>query len=90
MGSTKRPTANGRDYSDDAMMGEQDALVLEVKEFPVHGVNYVDVKVAFRDRSVHEARLGLESVPQGLRAGEQVLATQVANMIVSLRRPDVP
>jgi hypothetical protein len=70
------------------MMGEQDALVLEVRDVPIHGVAYVDVKVAFRDRSVHEARLGAESVPQGLHPGERVLATQVANMIVSLRRPD--
>jgi hypothetical protein len=70
------------------VLGEQDAVVLEVRPFDVHGVTYFDVRVAFRDRSVHEARLGPESVPVGLQSGEQVLAMVAANMIVSLRRPD--
>jgi hypothetical protein len=68
------------------VLGEQDALVLAVRPFDVHGVTYFDVKVAFRDRSVHEARLGAESVPDRLQAGEEVLAMMAANMIVSLRR----
>ena len=68
------------------MFGEQEALVLEVKPFPLHGVTYYDVRVAFRDRSVHEARLGPESVPDDLEPGEEVLAMQAANMVVSLRR----
>jgi hypothetical protein len=72
------------------VLGEQDAVVLEVRQLDIHGVGYVDVKVAFRDRSVHEARLGSESVPQGLQPGEQVLAMEVANMIVSLRRAEDP
>jgi hypothetical protein len=42
--------------------------------------------VAFRDRSVHEARLGPESVPENLEPGEEVLAMVAANLIVSLRR----
>jgi hypothetical protein len=70
------------------MLGEQEGLVLEVREFPVHGVTYYDLKVAFRDRSVHEARLGPESVPPNLQPGEQVLAMLAVNMIVSLRRPE--
>jgi hypothetical protein len=70
------------------VLGEQEALVLEVKEFPVHGVTYYDVKVAFRDRTVLDARLGPESVPDALEPGEQVLAMLAANMIVSLRRSD--
>jgi hypothetical protein len=69
------------------MLGEQDALVLEVRPLSVHGLGFVDVKVAFRDRSVHEARLGPEAVPANLEPGEQVLAMTAANMIVSLRRP---
>jgi hypothetical protein len=69
------------------MFGDQEALVLEVAPLSVHGLTFWDVRVAFRDRSVHEARLGSEAVPQGLHAGEQVVATMVANMIVSLRRP---
>jgi hypothetical protein len=69
------------------MLGEQDALVLEVRPVSIHGLGYVDVKVAFRDRSVHEARLGPEAVPGDLQQGEQVLAMLAANMILSLRRP---
>jgi hypothetical protein len=69
------------------MLGEQDALVLEVKPLAVHGLTFFDVTVAFRDRSVHEARLGPESLPPGLRNGDQVLAMVAANMIVSIRRP---
>lgn len=68
------------------MIGEQEALVLEVKPFPLHGITYYDVRVAFRDRSVHEARLGPESVPDNLEPGEEVLAMVAANLIVSLRR----
>jgi hypothetical protein len=45
------------------------------------------VTVAFPDRSVVEARLGPEAVPDGLQAGDRVMATRVANMVVSLRRP---
>jgi hypothetical protein len=70
------------------VLGEQDALVLEVRPIDIHGVTYFDIKVAFRDRSVHEARLGSESVPGELEPGEQVLAMTAANMIVSLRRAE--
>jgi hypothetical protein len=69
------------------MLGEQEALVMEVRSFDLHGVTYFDVMVAFRDRSVVEARLGPEAVPDGLEPGERVMATRVANMVVSLRRP---
>ena len=40
------------------MLGEQEALVVQVKPWDVHGVGYVDVTVAYRDRSVEVARLG--------------------------------
>jgi hypothetical protein len=69
------------------MMGEQEAVVVDVKPFNLHGVMYHDVTVAYPDRSVDEARLGPEGVPENLQAGEVVLATKVANMVVSLRRP---
>jgi hypothetical protein len=68
------------------MLGEHEAMVLEVRPFLLHGVTYYDVTVAYRDRSVDHARLGPEAVPQGLRPGEEVLAMKAANMIVSLRR----
>lgn len=61
-------------------------MVLDVKPFDLHGVTYQDVTIAYRDRSVDQARLGPEGVPEGLRSGEVVLATKVANMVISLRR----
>jgi hypothetical protein len=69
------------------MLGEQEAVVLEVRPFDVHGVPFYDVTVGFPDRSVEHARLGAEVVPAGLQTGERVLATRVANMVIELRRP---
>jgi len=68
------------------MLGEADALVVEVRHLDVHGVGYVDVTVAYRDRALETTRLGAESVPSDLQAGEQVVVTRAVNMIVSLRR----
>jgi hypothetical protein len=69
------------------VLGEQEALVLDVQPFPLHGVTYYDVRIAYRDRSIDEARLGPEAVPEDLKVGEQVLAMRAANMVVSIRRP---
>jgi hypothetical protein len=68
-------------------MDEVEAVVLEVKPFDLHGVRYHDVTITYQDRTVDNARLGPEAVPEELRAGETVLATKVMNMVVSLRRP---
>ena len=68
------------------MLGEVEAVVLEVKPWDVHGVGYVDVTVAYRDRSTEVTRLGPESVPRDLRAGEQVVVSKAVNMIVAIRR----
>ena len=70
-----------------AVLGEQEALVVEVKPWDVHGVGYVDVTVAYRDRSVETARLGGESVPADLAPGDEVLVTKAVHMIVGIRRP---
>ena len=70
------------------MLGEQEAMVVEVKPFGLHGVTYYDVTVEFPNRTVEQARLGPESVPDGLQPGERVLATRAANMVISLRRPE--
>ena len=59
-----------------------------VKPFGLHGVTYYDVTVEFPNRTVEQARLGPESVPDGLQPGERVLATRAANMVISLRRPE--
>jgi hypothetical protein len=69
------------------VLGEEEALVLEVAPFDLHGVRYYDLSVGFPDRSVQQARLGAESVPDGLQKGDRVLATRVANMVISVRRP---
>ena len=74
-----------------AMMAEADAVVVETRSLDVHGVGYVDITVAYRDRTVETARLGSESVPVDLRPGEDVVVAKAVNMIVSLRRPtDAP
>lgn len=59
---------------------------MEVKPWDVHGVGYVDVTVAYRDRSVETARLGRESVPEDLQAGDEVLVGKAVNVIVGIRR----
>jgi hypothetical protein len=69
------------------VLGELEVIVLEVKPFSLHGLTYYDVTVGFPDRTVDNARLGPEGVPEGLQQGEKVFATRAANMIVSLRRP---
>jgi hypothetical protein len=68
------------------VLGEADALVVQVKPFDMHGVGYVDVTVAYRDRTIETTRLGRESIPKDLQEGEQVVVTRAVNMIVSLRR----
>jgi hypothetical protein len=68
------------------VLGEQEAMVIEVKPWDVHGVGYIDVTVAYRDRSVETARLGRESVPDDLEAGDEVLVDKAVNMIVGLRK----
>ena len=69
------------------MFGEQEAVVLEVKPFGLHGWTYYDVTVQFSDGTVEHSRLGPEGVPADLQPEERVLATRVANMVISLRRP---
>jgi hypothetical protein len=69
------------------VLGDRDAVVTELRPFDLHGVTYYDLTVAFPDRSTQTARLGPESVPEGLEVGDRVLVMMAANMVVSLRRP---
>jgi hypothetical protein len=69
------------------MLGEEEAVVLQVAPLDLHGVRYYDLAVGFPDRSVRQARLGAESVPDDLAEGDRILATVVANMVVAVRRP---
>lgn len=69
------------------MLGEEPAVVLELRPWDVHGVAHVDVTITYPDRSVETARLGAESVPPDLSPGEQVLVTKVMNVVIGIRRP---
>jgi hypothetical protein len=69
------------------MLGDREAMVTEVKSFDLHGVTFDDLALIFSDGSTQSARLGPEGVPDGLRAGDGVLVTMAANMVVSLRHP---
>jgi hypothetical protein len=69
------------------VLGDQEAVVTEVTPFNLHGVTYYDVTLNFTDGTSRSARLGPEGVPEGIKAGDRVLAMLAANMVVSLRRP---
>lgn len=69
------------------MLGEQEAVVLDVAPLTIHGQPYVDVTLGFPDRTTDRSRLGPESIPEGLERDERVLVTRVANIVVSIRRP---
>ena len=72
-----------------SVLGEKQAIVVDVRPFDVHGVGYVDVTLTYRDRSVETARLGRESVPDGIGAGDEVVVRTAANMVVAIERsPD--
>ena len=72
------------------MLREEEAVVVDIKPFNLHGVNYQDVTITFPDRSIDHARLGPEGVPENLQPGDVVLAMRVSNMVVSLRRSSEP
>lgn len=69
------------------MLGDREAVVTAVKPFDLHGVTYYDVALTFSDGGTQSARLGPEGVPDGLQAGDRVVAMMAANMVISLRRP---
>jgi hypothetical protein len=69
------------------VLGEREAIVVETRTWDVHGVGYVDVTVSYPDRVLETARLGPESIPKDLVAGEPVLVSRAVNMIVAIRRP---
>jgi hypothetical protein len=68
------------------VLGEREAVVVEVRPWDVHGVGYVDVTVVYEDRELETARLGPESVPAELKAGERVVVRLAVNMIVAIER----
>ena len=64
------------------MLGEREALVVDVRPFDVHGVAYVDVTVALPRPPRGDRAPGRESVPDDLQPGEEVLVSSAVNMIV--------
>ena len=68
------------------MLGEQEAVVMEIRPWDVHGVGHVDVTLVYPDRTVETARLGSESVTVGLVAGDRVLVSKAMNVVIEVRR----
>lgn len=69
------------------MLGDRAGTVVEVRPFTIHGVPHVDVTIAWADGGTVTARLGAESVPDGIEPGEEVLARLVMSSVVALERP---
>jgi len=62
---------------------------MEIRPWDVHGVGHVDVTLVYPDRTVETARLGSESVAEGLVAGDVVLVAKAMNVVVEVRRAGV-
>ena len=69
-----------------SVLGEQEAVVMEIRPWDVHGVGHVDVTLVYPDRTVETARLGSESVTVGLVAGDRVLVSKAMNVVIEVRR----
>jgi len=68
------------------VLGEQEAVLTEIRPWDVHGVGHVDVTLVYPDRTVETARLGSESVTVGLVAGDRVLVSKAMNVVIEVRR----
>ena len=69
------------------MLGEREGVVRDVRRVEIHGSALVDVTIGYEGEVFESARLGAESVPEGLEVGERVMVARAVNMIVSIRRP---
>ena len=70
------------------MLGEEEAVVAQVRPWDVHGVAHVDVTLTFPDGSVETARLGVESAPIDLQPGERVAVSKAMNVVIEIRRAE--
>jgi hypothetical protein len=68
------------------VLGDREAVVLEIRRFDIHGSGFVDVSVVFPDRMISSARLGTESVPADLASGDHVTVSVAMNMIVAISK----
>jgi hypothetical protein len=64
------------------VFGELEAVVIGVKPFDLHGVTYHDVTVLIPGRSVEEARLGPEGVPEGIQHAPLVARADAMHFVV--------
>jgi hypothetical protein len=55
------------------VLRDEEAVVVDIKPFNLHRVNYQDVTITYPDRSFDHAGFGPESVPENLQPGEVVL-----------------
>jgi len=69
------------------MLGTRDAVVAEIRHYEIHGSPYVEVTLAFADRTFTKAQLGAESVPAGIEPGDLVVVRSAMNVVVALERP---
>jgi hypothetical protein len=69
------------------MLDEREAIVVEVRPWDAHGAGFVDVSVVYPDRTLETTRLGRESAPSDLEAGERVKVRLVMGSIVEVVRP---
>jgi hypothetical protein len=69
------------------VLGEREGTVRDVRHLDVHGARYADVTVEYPGGVLESARLGAESIPENLQAGEHVLVSRAVNMIIAIRRP---
>lgn len=69
------------------VLSAREAVVAEVRRYEVHGAPFVEVALAFADRTFEKAQLGAESVPEALAAGDPVIVRSAMNVVVALERP---
>ncbi len=68
------------------MFGDEAGTAEAVRAFDLHGVTYYDVAIRLDDGRIEEARLGPESVPGGLKAGDRVRVVRAGLMIIQITR----
>jgi hypothetical protein len=69
------------------MLQSRDAVVAEVRRYEIHGSPYVEVALAFADRTFAKAQLGAESAPADLEPGDRIVVRSAMNVVVALERP---
>jgi hypothetical protein len=72
------------------LKGTREVLVTKVQPVSIHGQISLDVSFVIPDdpqSQVSLARIGPESVPQGLEAGDRVVLHYMVGVVTSITRP---